>query len=343
MSFKFVRAAAADMNTMTEWHKSPSVRKWIYIDDWFAYYSAVRDDPDYYLYSVYSDGMLTAHIAAEKINGELAVDLIVNPQLQGKGYGTAVIKDMIIKTTGLFGNIRSYTACIYPDNIPGRKCFEKAGFVFCKEGSGSELVYKYEFITDVIAHYDSLVGENNDPVHDPAPLRGYMDKWDGRVFSDELRLSPDKSVLEIGVGTGRLAVKTAPLCGSFTGIDISPKTVKRAKENLAQFRNVSLICGDFLAYRFDCLFDVIYSSLTFMHIGDKPAAIRKAADLLNSGGRFVLSVDKSRKEYIDFGNRRVKIYPDDPVNIQCYIRAAGLLTEKRIETEFAHIFAAEKV
>ena len=106
---------------------------------------------------------------------------------------------------------------------------------------------------DVIYHYDKLIEEGNDPVNDPQPLKEYMDKWDGRVFIDKLQLSPEKSVLEIGVGTGRLAVKIAPLCRRFTGIDISQKTIERVKENLAEYDNVSLICDDFGDFNFDSI------------------------------------------------------------------------------------------
>ena len=67
----------------------------------------------------------------------------------------------------------------------------------------------------VIKHYDLLIDENNDPVHDPKPLRDYMDKWDGQVFIDSLKLDKSKSVLEIGVGTGRLAVRVALKCREF--------------------------------------------------------------------------------------------------------------------------------
>ncbi len=44
-----------------------------------------------------------------------------------------------------------------------------------------------------------------------------------------MQLNCSKSVLEIGVGTGRLAVRVAPLCGEFYGVDISFKTIERAK------------------------------------------------------------------------------------------------------------------
>ncbi len=193
----------------------------------------------------------------------------------------------------------------------------------------------------VIRHYDALIDEGNDPVHDPQPLREYMDKWDGLAFIDSMELSKEKSVLEIGVGTGRLAVRTAPLCGSFCGIDLSPKTVERAKENLAGCVNVTLLCGDFLNYPFDAKFDVVYSSLTFMHIKDKQAAIIKAAKLLNGGGRFVLSIDKNQSDTIDTGSWKVKIYPDKPDDIKNMIHTAELKITKRQETEFAYLFVAE--
>ncbi|OGO90475.1 MAG: hypothetical protein A2Y17_13015 [Clostridiales bacterium GWF2_38_85] len=88
---------------------------------------------------------------------------------------------------------------------------------------------------------------------------------------------------------------------------------------------------------------MIYSSITFMHIEDKLTAINKVAGLLKSGGRFVISIDKNQNEYIDIGNRKIKIYPDNPNDITGYIKAARLLLEKQFETKFAHIFVARKL
>lgn len=196
--------------------------------------------------------------------------------------------------------------------------------------------------SQTIEHYDSLIDENNDPVHDPAPLKKYMDKWDGDRFIEDLQLSEDKSVLEIGVGTGRLAVRVVPNCGRFVGIDISPKTIERARENLAEHKNGELICDDFMTHGFDCRFDVIYSSLTFMHIEDKQAAVNKVAALLNLDGRFVLSMDKNQNEYIDTGDRKLQIFPDKSEEMLSFIKNAGLIIAKQYDTEFAHIFVAEK-
>lgn len=197
-------------------------------------------------------------------------------------------------------------------------------------------------VDDVIRHYDLLIDENNDPVHDPKPLQDYMDKWDGQAFIDKMELNKEKSVLEIGVGTGRLAVRVAPLCGEFYGVDISPKTVERAEENLAEFENVRLTCADFLFYEFGRTFDVVYSSLTFMHIEDKRRAVNKIAGLLNDAGRFVLSIDKNPNEFIDTGTRKIRIFPDTPAEMAECIMTAGLIILNQYNTEFATIFVAQK-
>ncbi|MBQ8683338.1 MAG: methyltransferase domain-containing protein [Clostridia bacterium] len=191
-------------------------------------------------------------------------------------------------------------------------------------------------------HYDALIDEGNDPVYDPQPLRDYMDKWDGQAFIERLELDKNASVLEIGVGTGRLAKRIAPLCGAFYGIDISPKTINRGKENLAAYSHVNLWLGDFLSFNFSRTFDIIYSSLTFMHIKRKQQAIRIIAQLLNPGGRCVLSISKSNESAISTGRRMVKIYPDTPKELCDYATTAGLQTQEQTETEFAYILVFTK-
>lgn len=196
---------------------------------------------------------------------------------------------------------------------------------------------------EIISHYDLLIGEGNDPVYDAEEMREYMDKWDGQAFVDAMKLSKDKDVLEIGVGTGRLAIRIAPCCSNFTGVDISPKTVETAKSNLSKFENVTIICDDFIGADFgNARFDVIYSSLTFMHISDKLSAMKKVSELLKTGGIFVLSIDKKQDETIDFGTKIMTLYPDTPENIQMYAEATGLMVESVFETEFANVLVIKR-
>ena len=197
-------------------------------------------------------------------------------------------------------------------------------------------------LTDVKTHYDMLIDEGNDPVYDSELLKNYMDRWDGDVFIQNMQLTTDKTVLEIGIGTGRLALKVAPKCKTLYGIDISPKTIKRSKDNLKEYKNISLICDDFMIHNFDKKFDVIYSSLTFMHIEDKQRAINKVASLLNNAGIFVLSIDKNQSDYIDMSTRKIKIFPDTPDKTSEYIVLSGLSIIHKYETEIGIIFVTKK-
>ena len=190
---------------------------------------------------------------------------------------------------------------------------------------------------EVRLHYDALIDENNDPFRDPPLLAAYMDKWDGQAFVDLVVPNLRQSVLEIGVGTGRLAARVAPRCRSLCGIDLSPKTVCRAKENLAALSNVKIVCGDFLTYSFAETFDVIYSSLTFMHIREKRQAFERAAALLKPGGRFVLSIDKNSETRLDCGTRVLTLYPDTPQETEANA-AAGFSLAKQASVAFAYLY-----
>ena len=191
-------------------------------------------------------------------------------------------------------------------------------------------------------HYDRLISENDDPVNDPPELKAYMNGWDGEFFIEKMSLSPEKNVLEIGVGTGRLAVRICRLCKTFTGIDISPLTVRRAIRNLSEFHNAQVFCGNFLRYPFCEKFDLIYSSLTFFHIRRKLSAFKKVYRLLHENGRFLLSVDKSGDRLIDCGVYAVPLYPDSPEKTEARLKKAGFSALEKFETEKSFIFLAQK-
>lgn len=196
---------------------------------------------------------------------------------------------------------------------------------------------------NTIEHYDKLIDENNDPVRDPDILKEHMDKWDGKPFLEALDLSKDKLVLEIGIGTGRIAVKTAKHCSKLYGIDVSPKTIERAKENLMLADNVEYILSDYLEYDFDIKFDVIYSSLTLLHIENKQAFFNKVFNDLKENGKFILSIDNNQDNYLDMGEYKVKVFPDNPKDTKEALLNAGFDIQEIIETEYAHIFVCTKI
>lgn len=194
----------------------------------------------------------------------------------------------------------------------------------------------------VARHYDNLIKQQNDPVLDPPALRTHMNGWDGALFLDRLPLSQDKSVLEIGVGTGRLALRVAPHCGSFCGIDLSPCTVARAREHLGVCSHASLICADFLTHAFHNTFDIIYSSLTFFHIKEKRQALTKVFSLLRANGFFALSIDKNQADTLRFDGYSLPLYPDDPDQTRALLCEVGFSVVEEIEVDFAYLFFCKK-
>ncbi|MDZ4279101.1 MAG: class I SAM-dependent methyltransferase [Dehalococcoidia bacterium] len=109
-------------------------------------------------------------------------------------------------------------------------------------------------------------------------------------------LSPGNVVLDIGTGTGAVALMAAQLVapnGQVTGIDVSPEMLKIAEERARS------AAGGHISFREgraedipaeDAHVDVVLASLIFMYVIDRPAAARELARVLRPGGRFVASV-----------------------------------------------------
>lgn len=370
----------ADAQCLYENHLEAEIKEWI-PNESYADLEEAKSAIDFYINCVENEHLPYVLAIALKKTGELIGDVGVNEvegnsqeveigysickKHSGKGYATEMVRAMTDFVVQKFG-IKVLYGRVMHGNHASVRVMEKNGYQFIKEEFGAEddpygkgmLVYKLDVESsastprvfaetaakqfDIVSHYDQLIDENNDPVHDPEPLQDYMNKWDGPAFIEQMQLDSSKTVLEIGVGTGRLAIRVAPSCSEFCGIDISSKTIERAKENLAEFANVKLTCADFLSYEFGRFFDVVYSSLTFMHIEDKQRAVNKIAGLLNDSGRFVLSIDKNPSFFLDHGTRKIRIFPDTPVEMAECIQIAGLAILNQYDTEFATIFVAQK-
>ncbi len=175
-----------------------------------------------------------------------------------------------------------------------------------------------------LEHYELLIDEGNDPCRDPENLKKYMERWDGENFFKSLKLDSDKKVLEVGIGTGRVADKVLKKgIKEFVGIDISTNTLKQARENLKDFTNVNLFREDICEYTQKEYFDIAYSVLTFMHIDDKEKAIQNMIYSLKPEGILVLSISIDNENYIDYGSRIVKIYPTDVESYKIYLERNG--------------------
>jgi ubiquinone/menaquinone biosynthesis C-methylase UbiE len=110
------------------------------------------------------------------------------------------------------------------------------------------------------------------------------------------RLKPGDRVLDLGTGTGSVAIGAAGLvgpAGRVTGIDISPDMLAVARRRVAEAGYTTVDLREGRAEQLpadDGSFDVLLASLSLMYVIDRAAAAREMRRVLRPGGRFVAAV-----------------------------------------------------
>lgn len=129
-------------------------------------------------------------------------------------------------------------------------------------------------------------------------------------------LAPDRRVLEIGCGIGRVLAAIAPRVGEAHGTDISPKMIETAGRWCAGHPNVHLhlSSGRDLSPFPDDHFDVVLSVDSFPYIyGGGPELVlthfQEAARVLRPGGSFVI-LNFSYRSDVDLDRRDVRWLAD---------------------------------
>ena len=109
-------------------------------------------------------------------------------------------------------------------------------------------------------------------------------------------LEAGHNVLDIGTGTGAVALQAASLVGSsgqVTGVDISTEMLDLARQRAAQLNlgNLTFLPSSAETMQAtDASFDAVLASLSLMYVIDRAAAARECARVLRPGGRFVAAV-----------------------------------------------------
>lgn len=119
---------------------------------------------------------------------------------------------------------------------------------------------------------------------------------------DSLGLGKGKRVLEVGCGQGLFLarlVKTYQVKG--TGIDISSKSIRYAKQN---FKNQNLIFREVEAIKIpypDIFFDFVISFDTLEHIMEKERTVKEMLRVLKPGGKLLIyAMNKNDKFTLDW-------------------------------------------
>ena len=166
---------------------------------------------------------------------------------------------------------------------------------------------------------------------------------------DRSGLAASQSVLDIGTGTGSVAIAAAHAVGEggdVTGIDVSDEMLRIADGRLIEETNIMFRKGSAEEIpAVDNAFDIVLASLVMMFVPDRGAAAREIARVLKPGGRFVASVWGSPEEceLVKFQVLAGSFAPEqptpeigpaslaDPLSFQAQLLDAGVDTDAETE------------
>src|SRR5579862_6157046 len=134
--------------------------------------------------------------------------------------------------------------------------------------------------------------------------RGYppdVEQAIGQAIVAAAAATPATRFLEIGVGTGRIALPVIALGFDYTGVDISAAMMDRLREKLedieratGQHPRATLLEADMQALPFDdAHFDVVIAAHVFHLVGDPARAWQEAMRVLRPGGVLLVCGDAS--------------------------------------------------
>lgn len=105
-------------------------------------------------------------------------------------------------------------------------------------------------------------------------------------------IAPGEAVLDVGTGTGVLAITAARLGARVTGLDLTPELLEQARENarVAGVEGITWTEGDAEALPYpDASFDAVVSQFGHMFAPRPDVAVAQMRRVLKPGGRIVFA------------------------------------------------------
>ncbi len=131
------------------------------------------------------------------------------------------------------------------------------------------------------------------------------DAFDQKIAITRSRMGPESVVLDIGCGTGSLALRLAPSGAHVHGLDFSSEMIRIAndKARAQQVDNVTFHVGpfdeSFTAFEPESLDGICAYSILHL-VPDREAALRQIYRLLKPGGFFISSTVCLREGWVPY-------------------------------------------
>lgn len=129
----------------------------------------------------------------------------------------------------------------------------------------------------------------------PEQFDKYRPRYSDELFADLIEyaaIGPDKTVLEIGPGTGQATDPILNTGCSYNAIELGENLFEMMKRKYGHYPNFSIVNDDFITHDFgDKKFDMIYSAATIQWIPED-IAFSKTFKLLKPGGTLAMMLIK---------------------------------------------------
>ncbi len=107
---------------------------------------------------------------------------------------------------------------------------------------------------------------------------------------DNIKITPEMEIMDLGAGTGLLSYFIAPHAASITAVDNSPSMLEEFKSKSPEFGCETRVMEiDFAHDPIEATFDGIISSMTIHHIEDIEQLFARLHSALNPGGFIALA------------------------------------------------------
>ena len=129
----------------------------------------------------------------------------------------------------------------------------------------------------------------------PEQFDKYRPRYSAELFDaliEYVAISPGKSVLELGPGTGQATDPILDTGCDYNAIELGENLYAKMVEKYGLYPNFNIVNGDFITHDFgDKKFDMIYSAATIQWIPEE-IAFSKTFDLLKPGGVLAMMITK---------------------------------------------------